>query len=84
MKLSDDVLDSATRRLPPEIYAMYGDELYRLLRIRRDKMPEAVMDYYRFLREHPEKAMQVKKEMERRAKKSELLKEEQEADEDDA
>lgn len=83
-RLSDEVLDSATRRLPPEVYAVYGDKLYRLLRIRRDKMPEAAMRYYHFLRAHPQKAMKVKKEMEKRAKKSELLKEEQEADDDDA
>jgi hypothetical protein len=47
-------------------------------------MPEAAMRYYHFLRAHPQKAMKVKKEMEKRAKKSELLKEEQEADDDDA
>lgn len=83
-RLSDVVLDSATRRLPPEIYSLYGRKLYRLLRIRRDKMPDAAISYYRFLRAHPDKAKKVKLEMEERAKKGELLKKEQETDEDDA
>jgi hypothetical protein len=50
-----------------------------VLKIRRDKMPEAVMGYYRFLQNNPKKVEKVKVMMEARAKKAEDIKHPDEA-----
>jgi len=46
--LTDDLLEAALRRLPPEIYRMRHEELLKKLEERRDNMPAAMDEYYRF------------------------------------
>lgn len=48
-RLDDGVIDEAVHRLPPEIYALNGEELARTLRARRDRLPRAVDEFYRLL-----------------------------------
>ncbi|HUP10673.1 MAG TPA: hypothetical protein VM187_00625, partial [Niastella sp.] len=47
--LTDDVLETALKRLPPEVYVMKHDELLQKMKMRRAAMPKALEDYYRFL-----------------------------------
>jgi len=51
-KLTDKVLMAAVKRLPREIYAMQGQDLFERLKSRRDSMPDEVMKYYEFLKGH--------------------------------
>ncbi|MCX2479783.1 BamA/TamA family outer membrane protein [Pedobacter sp. MC2016-15] len=46
---TDEVLESGLKRLPKEVYLMRHDELYTALRQRRDNMPAAMDEYYRFI-----------------------------------
>lgn len=46
--LTDNLLEAALRRMPPEIYRMRHDELLKKLKERRDNMPAAMDEYYRF------------------------------------
>lgn len=46
---TDDVLEAGLRGLPPEIYRMRHDELFRKLKARRDHIPAAMAEYYRFI-----------------------------------
>jgi hypothetical protein len=48
-KLTDDVIDGAVRRLPPEFYEKDGARLTRALKARRDELPEAARKLYRLL-----------------------------------
>jgi len=52
--LTDDVLNAAVKRLPPEICELRGDFFYQRLRKRRDAMLKQGMAYYRFLQKRPE------------------------------
>ena len=47
--LTDDVLETSLKRLPPEVYVMKHDELLQKMKMRRAAMPKAMDDYYRFL-----------------------------------
>ncbi|MCG6928252.1 MAG: hypothetical protein LJF30_23450 [Acidobacteria bacterium] len=47
--LTDEVIDAAVRRLPPEWYALNGELLAHRLKSRRDDIPEATARYYDFL-----------------------------------
>lgn len=47
--ITDSVIDAAMRRLPPEIYRLRGDTLARMMKARRDALPAAMDEYYRFL-----------------------------------
>ncbi len=47
--LTDAVIDDAVRKLPPEMYAVAGARLARILRVRRDKLVDEALSYYRFL-----------------------------------
>jgi hypothetical protein len=47
--LSDSVLEIALRRLPEQIYRLRHDALLRKLQSRREKMPQALEQYYRFI-----------------------------------
>ena len=47
--LRDDVIDDAARRLPPEIYALNGEELAGTLKVRRDNLDAAWDALYRVL-----------------------------------
>jgi hypothetical protein len=46
-RLTDDVIDAAVSRLPPEYQARGGDALAAVLRARRDALPEAADRFYR-------------------------------------
>jgi hypothetical protein len=46
---SDSVLEQGLKRLPPEIYAIRHDELFKKLKQRRDNVPEAMSAYYKFV-----------------------------------
>jgi hypothetical protein len=50
-KLTDEAIDEAVRRLPPEHYAMKGKALAAALKSRRNHLPEAAQRYYRLLGE---------------------------------
>ncbi len=45
-RLSDSVIAAATRRLPPEWYALTGPRLERTLRARRDALPGVASRFY--------------------------------------
>jgi hypothetical protein len=47
--LTDGAIDSAVRRMPPEMYAVGGPRLARLLRLRRDGLDKEALSYYAFL-----------------------------------
>jgi oligoribonuclease NrnB/cAMP/cGMP phosphodiesterase (DHH superfamily) len=47
--LTDDVLEAALKRLPPEVYVMKHDELLQKMKQRRANMPKAMDNYYYFL-----------------------------------
>lgn len=47
--LSDSVIRTAVKELPPEIYAISGEKIAVKLRSRRDALPNAAMRYYRFI-----------------------------------
>ena len=48
-KLTDSVIDTAVRRLPPEYYAKSGAALAHALRRRRDRLPQITDRYYSLL-----------------------------------
>ena len=50
-RLTDQVIDQAVDRLPPEYEAKNGASLRRTLRVRRDNLHRAAERYYRFLAE---------------------------------
>jgi hypothetical protein len=47
--LTDEVIDAAVGKLPPEWYELNGELLARRLKNRRDNIPEATERYYEFL-----------------------------------
>jgi hypothetical protein len=46
---TDEVLKESIRRLPKGVYAMRHDELFLKLKKRRDNIPQAMSDYYKFI-----------------------------------
>ncbi len=48
-RLTDAAIDSAVRRMPPEMYAVGGERLARVLRARRDGLVREALRYYDFL-----------------------------------
>jgi hypothetical protein len=46
--VTDSVLEAALRRMPPEIYKIRHDELIKKFKQRRDNIPAAMDEYYRF------------------------------------
>ncbi|HEX8904204.1 MAG TPA: hypothetical protein VF771_05140, partial [Longimicrobiaceae bacterium] len=48
-RLTDAVIDSAVRRMPPEYFALRGEELASVLKARRDGLPQIAAEFYRFL-----------------------------------
>jgi hypothetical protein len=48
-ELSEEMMENALKRLPPEVYAMKHDELLQIMKKRRTAMPKAMDNYYRFL-----------------------------------
>ncbi|AEW03468.1 hypothetical protein A4D02_19220 [Niastella koreensis] len=47
--LTDEVLEAALAKLPPEVYAIKHDELLRKMKERRGNLPKAMENYYYFL-----------------------------------
>jgi hypothetical protein len=47
--LTDDVIRSAVKKLPPEVFSINGETIIKKLISRRDMLVEAAMKYYRFL-----------------------------------
>jgi hypothetical protein len=45
-RITDAVIDTAVRRLPPEYYAIDGERIRRELTARRDGLPQAARDFY--------------------------------------
>jgi hypothetical protein len=48
-RVTDEAIEAAARRMPPEWYAVDGKRLVSDLRARRDALPEAAEKYYRHL-----------------------------------
>jgi hypothetical protein len=48
-RLTDEVIERAVGRMPPEYHALDGERLNEALRARRDSLPEAARDYYELL-----------------------------------
>jgi hypothetical protein len=46
---TDEVLEAGLKRLPKETYDMRHAELYRKIKQRRDRIPAAMDEYYRFI-----------------------------------
>jgi hypothetical protein len=46
---TDEVLEQALKRMPPEIYAIRHKELLAKLKKRRDNIPQAMSDYFKFV-----------------------------------
>lgn len=51
--ITDDVIDGAVGRLPPEIQAVSGEFLTTSLRSRRDKLTQAAADFYALMAKEP-------------------------------
>jgi hypothetical protein len=45
-RLTDEVIESAAKRMPPEYYNLNGERLTRALKARRDKLPEQAQRWY--------------------------------------
>ncbi len=48
-RLTDAVIDAAVRRMPPEYFALEGEELAAALKARRDALPAAAAELYRLV-----------------------------------
>lgn len=51
-RFTDQVIEDAVRKLPPEYYALRGEELNYELKSRRDHLLEITDDYYRLMAEY--------------------------------
>ena len=51
-RFTDQVIEDAVRQLPPEYYALRGEELTYELKSRRDHLLEVTDDYYRLMAEY--------------------------------
>ncbi len=47
--VTDSVLEKSLQQLPASAYTIRHDELYKKLKERRDNLPKAMQDYYRFI-----------------------------------
>jgi hypothetical protein len=48
-RFTDQVIEDAVRELPPEYFALRGEELISELKSRRDQLPEVADEYYRLM-----------------------------------
>ncbi|MEE9246477.1 MAG: hypothetical protein V3U63_09770 [Gemmatimonadota bacterium] len=48
-QLTDEVIDESLRRLPPEMFALDAAEISRILKARRDALPQAASEFYELL-----------------------------------
>ena len=51
--LTDEVISAAVKRLPPEWYALRGEQMTRDLKRRRDLLPAAADEFYEALATAP-------------------------------
>ncbi len=51
-KLTDSVIDAAVARMPPEHYALIGQQLASSLKDRRDRLPEAATEFYKIVTQY--------------------------------
>jgi hypothetical protein len=47
--LTDEVIEGAVRKMPPEYFALDGERMIEALKGRREKLPEAARDFYELL-----------------------------------
>lgn len=47
--MTDEVIDRATQKLPPEVYAYDGAKIAEILKARRDRMQDLITNYYDLL-----------------------------------
>lgn len=47
--ITDNVIETAVKRLPPEVFAVSGEKMIKALKSRRDDLPRCATDYYLFL-----------------------------------
>lgn len=73
-RLTDAALEEGVRRLPPEVYTASGQQLLRVLKLRREQLPDAVMKYYHFLQSHPGKVEKVRKMMQAKDERAKKIK----------
>lgn len=48
-KMTDETLDYAVSQQPPELFAVSGEKILRLLKIRRDKLAEFSLKFYEYV-----------------------------------
>jgi len=48
-RITDEVIESAIRDLPPETFKINGENIIKKLKIRRDDLPKYAEEYYRFI-----------------------------------
>ena len=53
-KLTDEVLETAARQLPPPAYAIEGADLAKRMKARRENLAKAARQYYQHLAQYPE------------------------------
>jgi hypothetical protein len=51
--LTDEVIERAIRRFPPKVYAQAGERTIRMLKSRRDLLPQAAQEFYLHLAKNP-------------------------------
>lgn len=61
--VTDEVLETALRRLPPQVYALRHDELLDKLKARREKLPAAMGRYYDFIQKVADIQLSAKNEL---------------------
>ncbi len=60
---TDAVLEAGLKRLPPEMYRIRHDELLKKLKQRRDNIPAAMDEYYRFINRRVDLRLSDKNEL---------------------
>lgn len=50
--MTDDLITSSIKKMPPEVYPISGPEITRKLKARRDQLVTIIEDYYDFLARH--------------------------------
>ncbi|GMQ80835.1 MAG: metallophosphoesterase [Rhodothermia bacterium] len=53
-RVTDEVIDSAVSDFPEPILKLYADEFRHLLRVRREKLPDAAEEYYEIISRFPD------------------------------
>lgn len=51
-RMTDDLIERSIRKMPPEVFAISGEEIIRKLKSRRNHLLEYATEYYKFLARH--------------------------------